>query len=252
MLILLPPSETKRDGGDPAQPLSLDALSFPALTPQRRRALDALRRLSRNRAAAAALKLGPTQARELERNKLVTRGPTMAALDRFDGVLYEGLAASTLPSAVRAFAHDHLVVGSALFGLVGPDDPIPAYRLSPDSRLPGTPLRALWAAPVSAAIAAHPAASEGGLIIDLRSEAYAALGPAPRRTESWYLRVVSEGEAGRRRALNHFNKKGKGEFARALLLAGIDHPDAASLLAWAAARGIRLESGAAGELILVL
>jgi cytoplasmic iron level regulating protein YaaA (DUF328/UPF0246 family) len=246
MLIILPPSETKRDGGDPARPLSLDSLSFGQLTKPRQRAISALRRLARNRGAAAALRLGPTQARELERNKQIEAGPTMAAIERFDGVLYEALDVSTLPSTARAFAHDHLVIASALFGLVGPDDPIPAYRLSPDSRLPGTPLKALWRAPVSAVLAAVP-----GMILDLRSEAYAALGPAPVRDESWYLRVVTDGDDGRRRALNHFNKKGKGEFVRALLLAGIDHPNAASLIGWAAPRGIRLERGDAGELVLV-
>jgi cytoplasmic iron level regulating protein YaaA (DUF328/UPF0246 family) len=247
MLILLPPSETKRDGGDPAHPLSLDALSFPQLTKPRQRAVSALRRLARNRGAAAALRLGPTQARELERNKQLESGPTMAAIERFDGVLYEGLDVSTLPPIARAFAHDHLGIASALFGLLGPDDPIPAYRLSPDSRLPGTPLKALWRGPIGALLAA-----ESGMILDLRSEAYAALGPAPLRAESWYLRVMFEGPDGRRRALNHFNKKAKGEFVRAVLLAGIDHPDAASLTSWAAATGIRLEPGAAGELVLVL
>jgi len=247
MLIILPPSETKRDGGDPSRPLSLDALRFPSLTPQRRRALGAMRRLTRNRGAAAALRLGPTQARELERNKQLESGPTMPAIERFDGVLYEGLDVSTLPPAARAFAHDHLVIASALFGLVGPDDPIPAYRLSPDSRLPATPLKALWSGPVAGVLAVAD-----GMILDLRSEAYAALGPAPAREESWYLRVVTEGDDGRRRALNHFNKKGKGEFVRALLLAGIDHPDAASLIAWAGTSGIQLEPGETGELVLVV
>jgi cytoplasmic iron level regulating protein YaaA (DUF328/UPF0246 family) len=90
------------------------------------------------------------------------------------------------------------------------------------------------------------------MILDLRSESYVALGPAPARAESWYLRVVSEGDDGRRRALNHFNKKGKGEFVRALLLAGIDHPDSASLLTWAATAGIRLERGDPRELDLVV
>jgi len=63
---------------------------------------------------------------------------------------------------------------------------------------------------------------------------------------------VTEGDDGRWRALNHFNKKGKGEFVRAILLAGIDHPDATSLIAWAATGGIRLEFGAPGELDLVV
>ncbi len=247
MLILLPPSETKRDGGRPDSPLSLAALSFPELATPRQRALNAFRRLARNRGAAAALRLGPTQAHELARNRLVETGPTMPAIERFDGVLYDALEVATLGAAARAFAHDHVVISSALFGLLGADDPIPAYRLSPDSRLPGTPLRALWSRPVAAVLAGY-----SGMILDLRSEAYAALGPSPRRAESWYLRVVSEAEDGRRRALNHFNKKGKGAFTRALLLAGIDHPDAVSLIAWAAATGIRLEPGDAGELVLVV
>lgn len=247
MLLVLPPSETKRDGGDSTRSLDLGQLSFPQLTTPRARALEALRRLSRSRDAAKALKLGPSGAAELERNKVIDTAPTMAALDRFDGVLFDGLDASSLPIAARHFARDHLVIASALFGLLGPDDPIPAYRLSADSRLPRTPLKALWSAAVSSALEAH-----AGMVLDLRSEAYAALGPAPRRPESWFLRVVTEGDDGRRRALNHFNKKGKGEFTRALLLAGIDHPSAASLVDWALDIGIRLEFGAPGELTLVV
>jgi hypothetical protein len=64
--------------------------------------------------------------------------------------------------------------------------------------------------------------------------------------------VVSEDETGRRRALNHFNKMGKGQFARRVIESGIDHPDADSLLAWAVAAGIRLDRGAPGELDLVV
>ncbi|MFC5501196.1 YaaA family protein [Lysinimonas soli] len=239
MLILLPPSETKRAGGDAARALDLAELSFATLTPARRRALQTLARLSRRRDAAEALRLGPTQAHEIERNRVVESAPTMPALDRFEGVLYEGLDAASLPDAARRFARRRLAIASALFGLLGPDDPIPAYRLSPGSRLPGTTLAALWRKPVSAVLAEHD-----GLVLDLRSEAYTALGPAPAGDATRYLRVVSEGEDGRRRALNHFNKKGKGEFTRALLLAGIDHPDAESLISWAVSIGIRLEPGA--------
>jgi hypothetical protein len=37
-----------------------------------------------------------------------------------------------------------------------------------------------------------------------------------------------------------------------LLLAGVDHPDAASLVRWAHVNGIRLEPGDPGELVLVV
>ena len=53
-------------------------------------------------------------------------------------------------------------------------------------------------------------------------------------------------------ALSHFNKKGKGEFTRAVIAAGIEHATLESLVAWAATAGIRLEAGAPGELDLVV
>ena len=245
MLILLPPSEIKREGGTGA-PLDLAALSFPELTPARKQALTALRVLSRNLSAAAGmLRLGPASASEAARNRVVTTSATMPAIDRYDGVLFEELDAGSLSASARRFAGEHLAIGSALFGLTGALDPIPGYRLSHDSRLPGTTLGKIWRAPLTAALAGRP-----GLILDLRSEGYADLGPAP--AGSLYLRVVSEDDDGRRRALNHFNKKGKGAFARRLLLAGIDHADVSSLLEWARGEGLRLEPGAPGELDLVV
>jgi cytoplasmic iron level regulating protein YaaA (DUF328/UPF0246 family) len=247
VLILLPPSETKREGGD-GPPLDLGAMSFPELTAPRRQALAALKALSRNLAAATGmLRLGPSSAAEAARNRIVTTSPTMAAIDRYDGVLFDELDVASLPARARQFAGEHLAIGSALFGLSGALDPIPGYRLSHDSRLPGTSLGKIWRAPLTALLA-----ESQGLILDLRSEGYANLGPAPDRAGSVYIRVVSEADDGRRRALNHFNKKGKGGFARRLLLAQVDHPDVPSLLDWARAEGIRLERGATGELDLVV
>jgi cytoplasmic iron level regulating protein YaaA (DUF328/UPF0246 family) len=247
MLILLPPSETKREGGTDGTRLAVRRLGFPQLASARRTALAALEELSRDPVAAVhALKLGKTQAHEAEGNRRIRRSPVMPALDRYDGVLYEALDAATLTPDARAFAHEHLAISSALFGLTRALDPIPAYRLSADSRLPGVALKKLWSPAVSAVVAQQP-----GLVLDLRSEAYAALGPASAHPNAVFVRVVSE-EGGRKRALNHFNKAGKGRLTRALLLSGIDHPDPAALVAWAADVGIRLEPGETGELDLVV
>ena len=246
MLLVLPPSETKRDGGVEGSVLDLSALSFTALTPQRRSAIAALRALSRNlTAAAGGLRLGAGQRFEIDRNRRLGSSPVMPALERYTGVLYEGLDAAGLDPEARSFAGGHVVIGSALFGLLGADDPIPAYRLSHNSRLPAVSLRKLWSGPVAAQLAAQP-----GLVIDLRSESYVELGHAP--SGSWYLRVLSEDASGRRTALSHFNKKAKGEFTRAVCASGIDHDTVDSLLDWAAGRGIRLVPGAAGELDLVV
>ena len=246
MLLILPPSETKRNGGEPDTRLRLDALSFPALTAPRRTALAGLRAASRTiPGAMSAFGLGPTQRAEIDRNRAIGSSPVMAALERYTGVLFDGLASETLDAGARRFAGERVVIHSALFGLVGADDPIPAYRLSHDSRLPGVRLRALWRTPVSTELAART-----DLLLDLRSEMYAALGPAS--AGAWYLRVVTEDSAGRRQALSHFNKKAKGEFTRAVVSSGIDHATVEDLLDWAPTVGLRLERGAPGELDLVV
>jgi len=240
VLILLPPSETKREGGPADSALDLGELSFPGLTAPRRATLAELRSLSSNLASAAtALKLGPKGAPEAAKNREVRHSPVLPALDRFDGVLFDGLAASSLDEASRAFAGRHVAVHSALFGLVGGLDPIPSYRLSHDSRLPERTLKSLWREPISAELA-----SVEGLLLDLRSEGYAALGPLPDREDAVFVRVVTEGDDGRRRALNHFNKKAKGLFTRALLEARVVHSSVADLMTWSAAAGFRLEPGA--------
>ena len=248
MLVILPPSETKRDGGVDGSTLDLDALAFSALRPQRAQAIAALRRLSRSvEASTAALALGPTQRFEIDRNRALLVSPTLPAIERYTGVVYDALEAETLDGAAREFAARHLVIGSALFGLLGAADAIPAYRLSHDSKLGDLRLARHWSAVVTQQLANHE-----GLVLDLRSEAYAALGRAPQRENSLYLRVVTEAADGRRLALSHFNKKAKGEFARELLVAGIDHQSVSSITDWARSRSIRLERGRAGELDLVV
>jgi cytoplasmic iron level regulating protein YaaA (DUF328/UPF0246 family) len=243
MLVLLPPSETKRDGGFDGNVLSLGQLGFPSLAPARRSVLAATRRLARNGSTmSAALRLGPSQQFEVVRNRQLGSSPTMPALDRYTGVLYDALDVASLDASEREFAEQHVVIHSALFGLLRGSDPIPAYRLSHDSRLPALPLKKAWREPISAELS-----RASGLILDLRSEAYVELGPAPG---ALFLRVVARAADGQRRALNHFNKKGKGEFVRALVKAQLDHPDEQSLLAWASSAGIALTRGTPGELQL--
>ncbi len=216
MHILLPPSETKRDGGT-GRPLALDTLSFPGLTDARRELVDAVIELAADdEHGARALKLGAkSAAAELKRNRALRSSPTMPALERYTGVLYDALDAPSLSTAARRRGSSSLIVHSALFGLVRADDEIPAYRLSHDSRLPGLGLKNIWAALIADELAdlARP-------IIDLRSTGYAALGALPRESNAVGVSVVAMGDDGVTRALNHFNKKGKGEWVRALLAAG--------------------------------
>lgn len=243
MKILLPPSETKRDGGAGAA-VDVGALAFASLTEARVVALDAVERLSVDESEAArALKLSPTAAAiELPRNRTLRSSPTLPAIERYTGVLYDALAIAEWGADARARASEHLIVHSALFGLLAADDLVPAYRLSHDSRLPGLRLRAHWAAANAAVLESLP-----GPLIDLRSESYVALGPLPERPDALFVRVVAVGDDGVARALNHFNKKGKGQFVRALLDAGPLPETVDGLCARATALGWPLRRVQTGE-----
>ncbi|MCR2810124.1 MULTISPECIES: peroxide stress protein YaaA [unclassified Microbacterium] len=247
MLVLLPPSETKRSGGGSAS-LDLEALALPGLHPQRELVLDALISLSADAAAAArALGLGATQHHEVARNAVLRSAPTMPAIDRYTGVLYDALDAASLDAPARRWLGANTLIHTAPLGPVGALDRIPAYRLGAGVSLPGAPpLRRVWADAVTAALSASPSR----FVLDLRSEAYVALGPVPTSLPSVYVRVVSEGPEGTVRALNHFNKHAKGALVRAL---ADSRPRIGSVRAfsrWADAAGLRTRSGRTGELQL--
>jgi cytoplasmic iron level regulating protein YaaA (DUF328/UPF0246 family) len=207
MLILLPPSETKRAGGT-GRPLDLSSLAYPQLRPEREAVVSALVALSGDAdAAARVLKLSERQRGEIDVNAAFLDAPTMPAVDRYTGVLYDALDASGLDAPARRWLGSHVLIHSAPLGPIGALDRVPAYRLSGTAVLPGlAPLRKVWADAVTAAIdGAAPS-----FILDLRSEAYAALGPIPDGMPSAYIRIVD----GNGRALNHFNKHTKGALVR--------------------------------------
>lgn len=246
MLVLLPPSETKRAGG--AGPLSLDALSFPELEPLRKVLLDELAELAADVAASrAALGLSPGQDAEIARNAALWTAPTLPALHRYTGVLYDALDVTTLRGAAAARARARLVVGSALFGLLRAGDPVPAYRLSAHSALPGRPtLAARWRPaldPVLAALAA------GETVVDLRSGSYAALGRAPGAVT---VNVVAERPDGSRAVVSHSNKATKGRLARALAVTRAEPADVAAVAAVARRAGLRVERTAPSHLDVVV
>ena len=208
VLVLLPPSETKAAGGD-GGPLDLGLLSFPDLNPVRRKLTAALVDLAADLPAAlAALGLTERQAGEVARNAVLAESPTMPALFRYTGVLYDALDARSFTRAQQRRAGERLAVASALFGIVRATDPIPAYRCSGTSVLPGAgSLRELWRPVLEPALGALDE-----LVVDLRSGTYAALARVP---DAVTVRVVTAQGL----AVSHFNKATKGLPARALVLA---------------------------------
>lgn len=245
MLVLLPPSETKHPGGD-GGPLDLAALGSPQLTPVREQLVAAVVELAADLPAArAALGLSPAQDGEIARNAVLRTSPTMPAIERYTGVLYDALDVRSLTGAQRRRAAGRLAVGSALFGLLRADDPVPAYRFSAGSSLPGLPtLRSIWKPVLTDVLA-----DVDDLVVDLRSGAYADLAPAPGAVT---VQVLSERPDGTRAVVSHFNKAHKGRLAR-LLATTTGEPDSVvRLRALLRRAGLHVEHAGGTELTLVV
>jgi uncharacterized protein len=245
VLVLLPPSETKHPGG-PGPAVDLAGLSCPELTPVRERLVDALVGLAADvPAARAALGLSPAQDAEITRNAALRTSPTLPAIERYTGVLYDALDVRSLTRAQRRRAAARLAVGSALFGVVRAEDPIPAYRLSAGSALPGLPtLRTLWKPVLAPALGAT-----GELVVDLRSGAYADLAPVP---EAVTVQVLSQRPDGARAVVSHFNKAHKGRLARLLATTSAEPDSPARLRTLLRRAGLHVEHDGGRRLTLVV
>lgn len=226
MIVLLPPSETKAAGGSGASLTTasqgLSHLGFPGLAVARSRALAALDRL----VAAGQDVSTPAKARAAADNAAVRSAPTMPAIDRYTGVLYDALGAASLDADARAWVDGHVVIQSALLGFLRASDSIPSYKVSEHTKLPGERMRELWSG---------AGAVVEGFALDLRSKAYASLAPVPGAVP---VEIVSpEGKA-----LNHWNKAGKGALVRTLAEAGAEASSTDALVAWAADASVPLTS----------
>lgn len=251
MLFLLPPSETKEVGGG-ALSISQVALTFGALNPAREQVYLALRDLcERPDEAARVLKLGKKQLDQINANLEVQNAPTMPAIFRYTGTLYDAIHGRGLKGTptennqitpeMLDRAKKSVLIQSALFGLIPADNRIPNYRLSATTSLPGVDLGGIWSK-------AHEPVwkrLEDGPIIDLRSKAYAELAPIPEGVEHYWVEVRDSNG----KALNHFNKKGKGQLIRAVLSAESAPKTIDDLKKIASNNALRLEESK-GELSL--
>ena len=224
MLVLLPPSEGK-SAARRGRPVALDGLSLPGLAPARAAVLEELVELCRSDEdkAAGVLGLSPGLRGEVARNAALRTAPALPAGRLYSGVLYDALDLATLDAAARRRAQQSLLVFSGLWGALRLGDRVPAYRCSMAVRLPGLGgLAAYWKPHMDAVL---PQVAGGGLVLDLRSSAYAAAwkprGDVARRAATVRVLQVTVVDGVERRAVvSHFNKATKGRLLRALLTSG--------------------------------
>ncbi|MCM3887374.1 peroxide stress protein YaaA [Frankia sp. R82] len=237
MRVLLPPSEAKAAGGD-GPSLRTAGFGTGPLADARAevaRAVTAFCRAEPN-AAITALRLPASRAQaDLAANTTMLDAPTMPALDRFVGVLYQALAPATLPLAARAAAGHTLFVSTGAFGLLGAAEPVPDHRVAMAAAVPGlggrsapTVLAAFWRTRLASALpdllARTPDDVGEHLVVDLRSSDYATVPSlsGPMRATALPVRSLTEKLVDGhwiRRPLSYQAKQTKGRLTRALLLA---------------------------------
>lgn len=229
VLVLLPPSEGKAvpERGDP---VDLTTLGSASLTAHRTTVLAALAKVSGHPDALRVLGVGPSLAAEVGRNTRLRTDPAAAAAAIYSGVLFTAAGLSRLPDdAARLRANRSIRIISALWGVVRPDDRIPAYRLSMATDLPGVgPLARSWRPLLGVEFAPR---ADDELIVDCRSATYLAAWRPPTGTPGWVtVRVLRELD-GRRSVVSHNAKHTRGVLARHLLVrAGAEPSDPVELL----------------------
>jgi cytoplasmic iron level regulating protein YaaA (DUF328/UPF0246 family) len=181
---------------------------------------------------------------EVAKNARLRTAGARPAGEIYTGVLYDALGLSTLDAAARRRAARTLLVFSGLWGAVRVSDRIPSYRCSMGVRLPGIgALAAHWRAAMADVL---PEAAGDGLVLDLRSSAYAAAwkpkGEVAGRTAS--VRVL---HAPTRKVVSHFNKATKGHIVRSLLTEGAEPGTPAELVTALRDLGYVVEAEAPGK-----
>ncbi len=241
MLVLLPPSEGKAASGRGA-PLKPESLSLPGLTAAREAVLAELVDLCTGDEDKAREVLGLSEGLrgEVAKNARLRTAGARPAGEIYTGVLYDALDLASLDAAAKRRAARSLLVFSGLWGAVRVTDRIPSYRCSMGVKLPGLgALSGHWRAPMAEVL---PEAAGKGLVLDLRSAAYAAAwkpkGEVAARTAT--VRVL---HAPTRKVVSHFNKATKGRIVRSLLTAGATPRNPAELVE--ALRGLGYEVEAA-------
>ncbi|MEU0369186.1 peroxide stress protein YaaA [Streptomyces sp. NPDC006283] len=250
MLVLLPPSEGKADSGR-GSPLKPESLSLPGLAKARAAVLDELVELCVADEAKAQQVLGLSEGLrgEIAKNVELRTAGTRPAGEIYTGVLYDALGLATLDAATRRRARQSLLVFSGLWGAVRIGDRIPSYRCSMGVKLPGLgALGAYWRGPMESVL---PEAAGNGLVLDLRSSAYAAAwrpkGEVAGRTATvrvLHARIDESTGVEKRSVVSHFNKATKGRIVRSLLEAGAAPKNPEALVEALRDLGYRVEAEA--------
>jgi uncharacterized protein len=267
MRILLPPSEGKAPKGRGRSLAARAAATAAAgadegadegpLAEARLTVLRAVSAWCASDPAQAALGLGlpaTTAKADLQVNVDALEAKTMPAIERFRGVVFEGLDWTSMSAGQRRVVNRTILIASGGFGLLQASEPIPDHRIPMAATVPGIGgLTPYWRRHLEGVIPAFVGSRH--LVIDLRSTDYSATPPVPAsaRRQVLAVKVLTERiVAGQRTrtVVSYSSKLVKGQLARALVsaeAAGTKLRKPTEVAAVAEEAGFRSELGTAAN-----
>jgi len=231
MLFLLSPAKSL-DYDTPVRAPVLKKATDPTFT---ERAAELMAMLRRKTPAQVASLMGLSDklaalnvARYAAWQPRATTDNSKPAVLAFDGDVYAGLDAKTLKAADLAWAQEHLVILSGLYGALRPLDRLQPYRLEMGTALAtprGRDLYAYWGDTVAAHLNERLAGDRAPVVVNLASLEYARVALRP----SLRARVVDcrfeEGRDGSYKVISFFAKQARGLMARYAIEHRVRHPE---------------------------
>lgn len=155
-----------------------------------------------------------------------TASNSRPAVLAFNGDVYDGLQAQSLSPEDLAWAQDHLVILSGLYGALRPLDKLQPYRLEMGTRLGnarGTDLYAYWADEVAQYLNGRLPARGGArggepLVVNLASQEYFKVADRPALKARVVECVFEDWKDGRYKIISFFAKRARGLMARHAIL----------------------------------
>jgi len=151
------------------------------------------------------------------------------AVMAFDGDVYGGLDARSLPPQAIAFAQRHLRILSGLYGLLRPLDLIHPYRLEMGTKLAnpgGKDLYTFWGEAITRALNAQLAETGSTALVNLASEEYFKSVKPKLLDVPVITPVFEDWKNGKYKIISFFAKRARGMMARYAIENGIIDPEA--------------------------
>ncbi len=220
MLFLLSPAKTL-DFETPVPPPVLQQATEPLFSERAAALIEVLRKKS-PRQLAALMDLSAPLA-ELNAARYAAWQPAAAsprskpALLAFDGDVYAGLQAASLEAPDLAWAQDHLVILSGLYGALRPLDRLQPYRLEMGTPLKTKRARDLygwWGDELATYLNARLACEAAPVVVNLASVEYARAVLRPALRARVVDCVFEEGKGHGWKVISFFAKKARGLMAR--------------------------------------